>query len=477
MAERRRKVVLIGAKGYERADDSLCVDCLPWTNIRKLQNIRDYDVVILNLLSLTSKQSREEVDWAAFVTLLDFHSTMDILMNGGMIIVIGDPRFPITATPSDPKAKKEKLKEKEGVDAAQAFLAWTGVKFAWDSEPGDTVLFADDYDHRRYADYIGKLKKWEYSLAGCRLDDDIVASRFNLTYLREHGSEFHLEEDDFCCNRYKHALAVRLHYQYRDRQYKTVHRSFGPVVLLPKVNLSEDETLQLVLTSICGIETNLPEPEWLSEFVAPGQKAVDDDITRIRSEIKNMVESLQQAEGEKSECRKCLKLLYEREFALEPVVRDILRGFGAHVEDPTVKNKEDGWLVVEVAGTTLEGVLEIKSTKADTFSEDGRKQLLDWIDRGRTLRDKNYKGIFIGNSAVDKPWKERPWAFPDNWVKAATLSGICALKTEDLYVVHLLKSKGLVDLDGFWQEVFQTNGVFGMKKYWELLSPGAKSTA
>ena len=211
MAERRRKVVLIGAKGYERADDSLCVDCLPWTNIRKLQNIRDYDVVILNLLSLTSKQSREEVDWAAFVTLLDFHSTMDILMNGGMIIVIGDPRFPITATPSDPKAKKEKLKEKEGVDAAQAFLAWTGVKFAWDSEPGDTVLFADDYDHRRYADYIGKLKKWEYSLAGCRLDDDIVASRFNLTYLREHGSEFHLEEDDFCCNRYKHALAVRLH--------------------------------------------------------------------------------------------------------------------------------------------------------------------------------------------------------------------------------------------------------------------------
>ena len=393
---------------------------------------------------------------------------MDILTNGGMIIVIGDPRFMVSV-------KADQQERKKAEETEQPFLSWTGIEFAWDSEPGDTVTFIDDYDHRRYAEYVSKLTKWNYSLAGCRLDEDAVSSRFNLKNIREKGWEFHIENDDFCRNRYRHALAVRLNYQIRERRYERLHQSFGPVVLLPPVNLSEDETLQLVLTTVCGVETNLPEPEWLTQFAAPGQKAVDDEIARIESEIKTMFDGLQQAQKRKEECRKCLKLLYEREFALEPVVGDMLRSFGAHVEDPAEKNKEDGWILVKVNGTTYEGVLEIKSTKADTFSEDGRKQLLDWIDRGRTLREKNYKGIFIGNSAVDKPLKERQWAFPDNWMKAATLSGICALKTEDLYMIHLLKCRGAIDLDQFWRELFETNGVFSMKKYWEMLSPGAKA--
>ena len=60
------------------------------------------------------------------------------------------------------------------------------------------------------------------------------------------------------------------------------------------------------------------------------------------------------------------------------------------------KNKEDGWITVKVDGIVYEGVLEIKSTKSGQFGEDGRKQLLDWIDRGRTLRLKNYKGYSLG---------------------------------------------------------------------------------
>jgi hypothetical protein len=66
---------------------------------------------------------------------------------------------------------------------------------------------------------------------------------------------------------------------------------------------------------------------------------------------------------------------------------------------------------------------------------------------------------------------ERPWAFSDSWTKAATLSGIVALKTEDLYVIHLLNAKSAIDLNGFWEKLFKTNGVFDMKPYWDLLSP------
>ena len=183
------------------------------------------------------------------------------------------------------------------------------------------------------------------------------------------------------------------------------------------------------------------------------------------------MDNRKQAQEEKEKCRRCLKLLYEREYELEPVVRDALRGFGAHVEDPSEPNKEDGWISVKVGDKLYEGVLEIKSTKSDQFDERGRKQVLDWIDRGRTLRQKNYKGIFIGNSAVDKPFHERPWAFSDSWSKAAELSGICAIKTEDLYVIHLLYLRGEINTDQFFEDVFNTNGILDMKKYREMLVP------
>jgi len=470
MAKRNQKVVLVGAKGFQRTTEGVQVNCFLWSQIGKIKNIRDYDTVILDLISLSTSESRQSVDWKKFSGLLDFHNTADILMNGGMIIVVGDPRFSIDPEKKDKDAKKTR---KAGEQKSRPFLEWTGVDFDWDSEPGDTVGFQDDYDHRRFTDYVANLVKWEYSLAQFRLNEDTIGQHFNLAYIRNKECEIHLKKDFFCYNRYKNALAFLLRLQYCEyiRRSRRVLESYGPLIFLPAITLPEDDTFQLILSSICGIETDLPEPEWLREFRAPGQKTIDEEITRIEAQLQNTFESLSEAQHAREESRKCLKLLYEREYALEPVARDILRGLGAHVEDPAEKNKEDGWIVVKVTDTTYEGVLEIKSTRSDQFGEDGRKQLLDWIDRGRTLRGKNYKGIFIGNSAVDKPMKERSWAFSDSWTKAAELSGICAMKTENLYAIYLLKSRGEIDLDSFWKELFETSGIFDMTKYWEMLTP------
>jgi len=471
MASRKRKVILLGARGFQRTTDGVQVDCFLWSQLGKLKNIRDYDTIILNLLSLSSEKERDAVSWQTFFSLLDFHSAVDILQHDGMIIVVGDPRFRVPFTPDlSQKGKKKEPDEERDVP----FLQWTGVKFSWDSEPGDTIVFENNYDYRHFSDYIAKLSKWNYSLAQCQLNEETLGDRFNLPHLNSKSMDICLSEDYFCRNRYEHALAFRLHLQFRktDRYGDPkVVKTFGPMIFLPKISLSEDETIQLLLSSICGIESDLPEPEWLSKFTAPGQKEIDASITRIDAEIQVMSDQLGKAHSARAKCRECLKLLYEREYALEPIVRDILRGLGAHVEDPEEKNKEDGWIVVKVGDKTYEGVLEIKSTRSDEFGENGRKQLLDWIDRGRTLREKNYKGIFVGNSAVDKPMQERPWGFNDNWTKAAKLSAICALKTEDLYMIYLLKARGTIDMDVFWKELFETDGVLDMKKYREMLAP------
>ena len=474
MTSRKRKVVLVGAKGFQRTTQDVQVDCFLWSQFGKIKNVRDYDTVVLNLLPLASDKNRSIVTWSKFFSLLDFHSAVDILQNGGMILVIGDPKFQVSL---DPPPKKNKKSQETQEAKTVPFLQWSGVKFAWDSEPGDTVIFEDDYDHRAFADYIGKLSKWDYSLELCRLNEETLGDHFNLEYIKSNNMDIHLSKDFFCRNRYKHALAFALRLQFRKEAYYGMHprmevsQSFGPMVFLPKVSLSEDETVQLALSSVCGIESDLPEPAWLDEFTAPGQKKIDDAITRINAELQTTFGQLGKAHSDREKSRHCLKLLYEREYDLEPVVRDILRGLGAHVEDPEDKGKEDAWIVVNVGERTYEGVLEVKSTRADEFGEGGRKQLLDWIDRGRTLRGKNYKGIFIGNSAVDKALRERPWAFNDNWTKAAKLSHICALKTEDLYIIHLLKARGAIQMDDFWQDLFETNGVLDMKKYLEILAP------
>ena len=59
------------------------------------------------------------------------------------------------------------------------------------------------------------------------------------------------------------------------------------------------------------------------------------------SEAAAAANSFAKATAERTSVRSCLKLLYEREFALEPIVRDILELLGANVEESAESNKED----------------------------------------------------------------------------------------------------------------------------------------
>lgn len=461
MAQRRQKVLLIGATGYQRNLDDVRIECYDWMKVSGIKSIRDFDTIIIDLLPLVSQELRDTIDWGNFFKKLDFAVAMDVLCNAGIFIIIGDPRFNV------------KYNGAFGEDVEETFLHWTGISFYWSSEPGDTVSFAEGPFYLEYANYIANLEQWKYSLEACELDEKKMSEYFNLLVLKEKSMSVRLNKNIFCKNRYENALSFIIRYELVENKYSQTkaRKTYGPMIFLPEVSLSHDEAVQCVLADICDIETDLPEPAWVDQLNAPGQEEIDEKIVHIKERIGLEVKTLEEADAQKQECRKCLKLLYEREYALELVVRDILRELGAEVEDPTENNKEDGWVVVKGGDKTYEGVIEIKSTRSDTFGEDGRKQLLDWIDRGRTLRGKNYKGLFIGNNAVDKPPNEREKAFSDSWVNAAELSQICVFKTEDLYVLHLLNSSGKLSLGDLWKKIFETNGILDMQEYMEALEP------
>lgn len=459
--DRMEKIALIGALGYQRQSADLQLDCFPWDKVADIGNLRDYDVVLLDLLSLEQVTT---VDWSSLFNSLNPQSMAQILGPGGRIIVIGDPRFSIRRR--SPNGRE---------DIEEPFLAWTGVNFDWDNQPGDTVVFHYHRRHSEYEEYLKNLKHWDYSLRNRELNLGILGEMYDLQALRERKVSLTLLEDDFCENRYGGALGftIKIAFQREERHTGRIEyvQRFGPVVFLPKIDLSEDETLVLVLRDLCGVESALPEPEWIAGFEAPGQKPVDDEIRQIRAQIESLLADLRLAEAKREEARACLKLLYERGEPLEKAVGQILRGLGADVEDPETPGKEDGWVTVQVAGETLKGVLEVKSTRNPQFDEQGLRQLLDWINRGVELRQKKYKGIFVGSNSVDEPIDERPWAFSDSWMKSAELHEIVAIKAEDLYVVHVLNASGKLDTGEFWRRLFGTRGVFDGAPYVEMLLP------
>jgi len=467
MSNRQRKIMLIGATGYNQSNDEIKIDCFEWREIQKIKNIKDYDVLILDLLKLDTEEARKKIKWKHFISSLNFNSARGILSNDGEIIVIGDPRFNIIDDTVKKSGKSKQIIEGDIIK----FLDWSGLDFYWDNRPGTTTIIGCDYKHKEFQEYLKYLKDWKYSLSTVEINKKIQKSFYNIEYMKENDMEISIKKYILCQNRYKNYLAFEIIYQILKTTYTYRHKekilvqSFGPMIFLPKIKLNEDETLLLILEDICGMEMELPEPEWLKQYSAPGQAEIDKKIKEIETKSKKLSNQLEVEESKRENVRRPLKLLYEIKRPLEPVVREILEELGAQVEEPKENNKEDGWIKVNIEGKTYEGVLEIKSTKSKQFGEEGIRQLLDWISRGKLLRKKKYKGIFIGNNAISIPPDKRTNAFSDGWVKSAKLSEICAIKSKELYYIYFLNSRNKVNLNLFWEELFNTNGIFNMKSF------------
>lgn len=438
MHTRQHKTLLIGASGYNCSDDDKQLECCLWTDIANA-NLRDFDTVILNLLNLDPGSC----NWAAFQALLNPKATRDILFNEGTILIIGDPRFSTPYT------------GQHGVSGHAPFLAWTGIDFTWDGQMGDTMTLSQERRHQRYHEYLKLLRSWSYSLAGCKLPDKSSQTKVYET----------INVIPLVTNRYRHHVAFEVILAKGRDQYNSysgtsfVISASGELIFLPQVTGSTDDALKIILREICGLTICSEEPSWIKPLSAPRQIPIDEKILAVSQQIESLQTTLTNLREERTQKRQALKLLYEREFVLEPLVWEILTALGAQIEEPVERNKEDGWITVSSNGTTLEGVLEIKSTKKDHFTEDGRKQLIDWIQRGISQREKKYKGLFIGNSAVDKPHDQRLHPFPGSWTKAAELSEICAFTTSQLYHAFQKDCAGQLDRDLFWKTIFECNGV------------------
>lgn len=333
MSNMQRKIMLIGVTGYNQSNDEIRIDCFEWREIQKIKNIKDYDVLILNLLKLDTEEVRKRIKWKHFISILNFEITRDIILNNGMIIVIGDPRFTII----DETARKDGGSKQIIASKIVDFLDWSGLVFFWDNRPGTTTIISRDLEHKKFRRYLEYLKIWKYSLSEVEINNEIIKPFFNIEYLKKQKAEISVRKNNLCYTIYKCGLVCEIRYQilktifdcHINNNKEVVTNIYGPMIFLPKIKLNEDETLLLVLEDICGIEMKLPEPEWLEQYSAPGQAEIDTKIKEIETKNVKLLNQLEEEQLKRENVRRCLKLLYEIKRPLEPIVREMLEVLGA----------------------------------------------------------------------------------------------------------------------------------------------------
>ena len=187
---RQKKIAVIGASGPRYESREVRVECFPWNRLKKVANLADYDVVIFDLLST---QEKEHVD-GALKKALDITTARRVLRkSGGAFFVLGDPRFSI------------KWRSTEGEQSAP-FLYWTGIEFAWDERPGDTVERYWEASSGPFKPFADALSRWHYSLVAARPEPKGFAEVWNVEYLRSNAYQPAVLINPICDNSYGNHL-------------------------------------------------------------------------------------------------------------------------------------------------------------------------------------------------------------------------------------------------------------------------------
>jgi hypothetical protein len=409
------KVALIGASGYATVTDTHRLDSFGWFQLDKLSNLRDYDAVVISLLEGRPDENAVHV-WNRLTTQLNARSCREITMNGGKIIIVGDPRFKISITQETQAGTR--------LPVPYNFLDFTRGAFEWDAHGGDSVNVENTSMPDGVREYLRHLRRWNYALREAVI----------------YGTDHDLLHTRFASNRYDLTLAGSF-------------LDYGNLFLLPEISLSPDATLRLVLQQIIGVElAEDAEPPWTNDVVCVGQEPIDHAIAESEAEIERLKQKIDRLRDERTAVREPVRLLYLRGTPLEQIVRKTMAALGAKVREPTEAGDEDGW--IEYNGQ--HGVLEVKTAGGPTFGEEGIAQLTKWMLKDVDL---NAKAIFVGlANAGQRPSEASP--FGQNFARNAARFGIVAMQTKDLFLAHELMLQGKLTPAEFWPTVFDTNGIY-----------------
>ena len=460
-----RKALFIGEFALDVRLREVTIEAVPWGNIEMLKNPRDYDDVVINLFTLDPERF---YDWDVFESRFDITTMVDILQYGGRVVILGDPRKQLTRYARRGNMLFPDLKH------LYRFYTCTGLSIAWHDAPGEQTAVVKE----SFRTYLKHLRTWQYSARGATLDMNNPKTVAYVNALQVRGIGVDVSFQPICKSRYDSAIAFEVVVRFLglrpgalsvDVQGDSMplsERRLNPLVFLPDVGLATSDVPRLILQDLYGPFAQTSPPAWTSRLAVPGEEDLSRKVQGIQAEVESMQREVKQLVGRREDLRDAVRVLYATDKELEEVVKRLMRELGAIIEDPASKGQEDGWITIPLmSGERLLGALEVKGTEKSEFSEDGRRQLHDWVKQGIEKFAVKPKGIFVGINARKTIPCERPWGFSAQWVKRHKAADMVAIKGEHLYVLWVLDKHKMLDREAFWKDLFTTNGVFEIQRH------------
>jgi len=406
-----KKILIIGARDFPK------VDCFRWDE-ENLPNIADYDIVILNVVSLLNYKARAS-------TQPKVKNGLEILLNsGGCLIAIGCPL-------KDVEVRTFPFGDKD--IGSQSNYAWCPFQIGIKNESGDTVEFQDD----TFKEYFKYVKKWTYFF-------DLRDSNLSI--------------DNSVNNRYGKLLAgtiVRI----------TSKGRTGELVFLPcPTEISDIEAVNFILEKFFRVYQKTPPPDWTKLVEVPGLKTVQKNIETNLQKIKQLSKKNEKFRETESELISYRELLYETGTALEWVVRKVFTKLGFKPKPPVYKEE----YIIEYDKKV--GIIECKGNEKSIKRDDFR-QLFEQTKEYELVGKVEHKGILIGNAWRLKPLEERDKSgtpiFPkgkDGVTDIAARHDIALVSTTDLFKTFCKFLEGRIEANGIMKKIFSAKGTVNFYK-------------
>lgn len=286
--QKANRILVIGSIGHPSE-----VRSYSWEDVKKIPNIADYDVVILDMTTIAYDLLKSITSFKN----LNTEKVNKLLISHGTLLIISPTRF----------------NTEERKDILVPNYPWFGGKLMFKEESGERIDFIDE----KFNNYFRFVKNWEFIIS---FPDVIPIAK----------------------NRSNDTLAAR---------FKT-HNCY----ILPKpTEITTKEGIDILLEDLFDIKTSgYPEPDWARPIKVPGIDKIEKDIEKFECKKKEMDDKIKNLEEKKKELTKFKKLLFSESYELEKIVRATFREFKANVHDPIEQGKDDGRVITKYGKGVLE---------------------------------------------------------------------------------------------------------------------------
>lgn len=367
-------------------------------------NIRDYDIVFINLRDLERRKDEfvhENVpeEYKRMYEMPPSDHIVQLLVSGGDLIIT----LPNTL---------------------QNDLSWLPFAVETHEDGGESIAedtIDDDWDW-----YFPNAFSWEISFTKGPYEDG--RHQFKIVPLVK--------------NRYGQALAAKVVVN-RMRGKRTIEArpNWGTIYLLPMldgwgIDQLAEKMIQHQYPEI-DIETVGKSPDWLSDYDAPREDELEEQIKELQQEL--------------AEVQSLKRLLWEQGDELEEAVYDAFRKAGLTIQEE-VPHRRDG--AIDLGDRMI--MLEITGTTG-SVTERKLSQLNKWVINNQDKFEEEVAGLFVINYSRDTDPVDRRLHLDPDRMEYLENSGLQLVTTLDLFtMVHGLESQ---DVDGNVVEAKLRSGV------------------